>query len=75
MGEKIHQTSHSQYQIRVDGVPHKYLHSIDSYELEKFAELCKEHADRYVDIVRVDTQIIMSQYDYAQMRIHFNGKR
>ena len=72
MSEKIHQSSHSQYQIRIDGVPKYYPHAMGSDALETWAALCKKNPDCYVDIVRVDTQIIMSQYDYHQMQTHFN---
>lgn len=72
MDEKTHQSSHSEYQIRIDGVPKYYPHSMGSGALNKWAELCEENPDCYIDIVRIDTQIIMSQYDYHQMKVHFN---
>jgi len=72
VSEKIHQASSSHYQIRVDGEVVGHLHSIDSHALERWAEICEKNDDCYVDIVRIDTQIIISQYEYHQMKRHFN---
>ncbi|MCK5644300.1 MAG: hypothetical protein KAJ19_26105 [Gammaproteobacteria bacterium] len=71
--KKHHQTSTRDYQIRVDGKTVRYEDSMSRYLLERYAEVCKENPGCYVDIVRVDIQIIMSQYEYREMRRHFEA--
>ena len=71
MTDKIHQSSHFEYQIRIDGKAEYYPYSMHKECLEEFVKICKEHPNCYVDIVRINTEIIMSQYDYEQMKRHF----
>jgi len=73
MSEKVHQTHKSEYQIRIDGKPVYWPNMFDKSALEKYAELCKENDGCYVDIVRVNTQILMSQFEYHQMKRHFEA--
>ena len=70
MSDKIHQTHTSEYQIRIDGKPVYYPNMLDKTALEKHAELCKENDGCYVDIVRVNTQILMPSLDIMQMKRH-----
>lgn len=71
MPDKKHQTHDRSYQIRVDGNPAYYPDSMDSSTLKKFVEICEENEGCYVDIVRVDTNILFSQFEYSQMKRHF----
>ena len=70
--KKIHQSNRSEYQIRVDGKPICYLSAIGRQEINEFLNLCDKNKDCYVDIVRVDTEIIMSQQNYHIMKEHFD---
>jgi hypothetical protein len=70
--QKKHQSNTREYQIRVDGRPVYYPHSLDREALKTYAELCKKNGDCYVDIVRINTEIIMSQCEYNQMKAHFD---
>lgn len=72
--QKQHQSHSSEYQIRVDGKPVYYPHSMDKHALEKYAEICKKNSDCYVDIVRINTEIIMSQFEYNQLKRHFDNQ-
>jgi hypothetical protein len=74
MSEKIHQSSHSQYQIRIDGVPKYYPHAMDSGALKTFSDLCQENPKCYVDIIRINFEIVMCQFDYHQMKNHFSNQ-
>jgi len=67
----VHQSNKSEYQIRIDGKPVYFPHSVDSYALDKYAELCASNPDCYVDIVSVSTEIILSQFEYHQLKRHF----
>jgi len=71
MSEKIHQASNSKYQIRIDGVPKYYPSAMDRNALDTYFDLCKKNPNCYVDIVRINTEIVMCQYDYHQMKNHF----
>lgn len=70
--QKQHQNHTREYQIRVDGKPVYYPNSIDRSALETYAELCKKNSGCYVDIVRINTEIIMSQFEYNQLKRHFD---
>jgi len=70
--KKIHQSSHKEYQVRIEGKPIYYPHTMDAEALRTWAKVCKDNPDCYVDIVRIDTQIIMSQFEYCQMKKHFD---
>lgn len=74
MSEKTHQSSSSEYQIRVDGKPISYHYMLCNEALGEWVEVCKANPDCYVDIVRVDTQILISQFEYHQMKKHFCGQ-
>lgn len=69
---KRHLTHERSYQIRVDGMPVYYLNSIDKLALDHYLRLCEKHHNSYVDIVRINTEIIMSQSEYHQMKRHFD---
>jgi len=69
--DKIHQSSHVDYQIRIDGVAKYYPQRLDKNSLKAFIKLCEKNPNCYVDIARVNTEIVMSQYDYHQMKRHF----
>ena len=71
--EKKHQTHEKIYQIRVDGIAVYFPDSLNKDALDKFMKLCKKHEDCYVDIVRINTEIIMSQMEYNQMQRHFDA--
>lgn len=73
MHNKHHQAHERSYQIRVDGVAVYFPSSIDKEALNKYAELCNKHEDCYVDIVRINTEILMSQSEYYQMERHFKN--
>lgn len=70
--EKEHQSNKTEIQIRIDGKPVYFPAYLCKITLNKYAELCKENPDCYIDIVRVDTQILFSQFEYNMMKKHFN---
>ena len=65
--------STTEYQIRVGGYPVSYPYCIDKDALQEFAEICKNNPDSFVDIVRVNTEIVMGKFEYNQMKRHFVG--
>lgn len=71
--EKVHQMNKSEYQIRVDGKPVYFNGMISGHTFIKYIELCKEHPDCYVDIVRVSTDIICNQSTYNEFKRHFEA--
>lgn len=66
-----HQTSSTEYKIRINGSPVAHWSSIDSYFLDEFAKVCKDNPNDSVDFVMVRTEIIMNQFNYDQMKKHF----
>lgn len=72
MSGKEHQANKCIYQIRVDGIAVYFPESLNKVALDKYLKLCNKHGDCYVDIVRINTEIIMSQSEYFQMQRHFN---
>jgi len=73
MAEKHHQSSGSEYQIRIDGKPVAYPMIICPAVMNEWLDLCHENPDCYVDIVSVHTEIVMSQHTYTQVKKHFGG--
>lgn len=73
MSKKPHQSNHSEYQVRVDGMPVHFDSFISKHTLNKYRELCHEHPDCYVDIVRVSTDIICNQGTYHEFKRHFDN--
>lgn len=73
--EKQHQSSHTEYQIRVDGKPVYWPSGLYTGALEKYAELCEQHPDCYVDIVSVRTEILLNQGCYQQLKKHFKNQQ
>lgn len=71
MNEKIHQSSTAEYQIRVDGKPIYWSHMLCRELLMEYADQCKNNAGCYVDIVRVNTEILVNQFTYNEMKRHF----
>ena len=72
---KPHQSNTTDYQIRVDGVARYYPHNINSESLQTWRDLCNENPTCYVDIVRINTEIIVCQGDYYAMERHFDNKQ
>ncbi len=75
MSDKIHQSSHSEYRIRIDGNPVYFNGCISNHTFNKFSELCRDHPDCYVDIVRVSTDIIFNQGSYHEFKRSFYDKQ
>jgi len=73
MIDKAHQTSHHGYQIRVDGTPVYWPSMMCSETIEKWAVICAENPSCYVDVVRVSTEILFSQFEYNQIKKHFDS--
>ena len=73
MSEKIHQTSTWEYQLRIDGGFVESFQSISEEAFTQWLEVCKDNPDCYVDIVRVNTEIIISQGKYLAMKQHFDN--
>jgi len=73
MSDKIHQTHTSEYQIRIDGAPVYWPNQLDKEALDRYAAICEDNEGCYVDIVRVNTQILLSQFEYHQMKRHFEA--
>ena len=71
MSEKLHQASHNEYQVRVDGKPVYFNGCISQHTFNKYRQLCEENPDCYVDIVRVSTDIICNQGMYQEIKRHF----
>lgn len=71
---KEHQRSRTEYQIRIDGKPVYYPNMMCKEALSTWAKVCKDNPECYVDIVRIDTTIIVSQFEYNQMKTHFNER-
>ena len=71
--KKVHQSNKSEYQIRMDGKPLLYPVAIGPSEIGEWLDLCQENPDCYVDIVSVQTEIVMSQQIYRQMKRHFES--
>lgn len=69
MGE--HQSSKTEYQIRIDGEPKYYPMYIDRQCLDAFAKLCADNPGKYVDIVSIRTEILFNQGTYHQIKKHF----
>lgn len=64
-------SSNSQYQIRINGRPVLWADMMHDVFIEQFAKHCHENPASYVDIVHVNTEIIMSQQIYGIMEKHF----
>jgi hypothetical protein len=71
---KQHQSNKTEYHLRVDGEVIRQFSDILGEEVDEWARLCGENKDCYVDIVRVDTTIILSQFNYGVMDKHFKDK-
>jgi len=71
VSKKVRQTNERSYQVRIDGKVVVYESMFSRSLMDIYADKCKENEGCYVDIVRVDTQILVSQYDYQQMKRHF----
>lgn len=71
MVNKQHQSSTVEYQIRIDGKPAKFYSIMSKELLTEFLEACQKNEECYVDIARVSTDIITSQYDYSVLEAHF----
>lgn len=71
MTDKVHQSSKNEYQIRVNGVPYRYYSAMSKEVYDTYLGVCSDLPDDYVDIVLIRTEILMSQYDYHQMKRHF----
>jgi hypothetical protein len=65
------QQSGTEYQVRINGKQLCDSPSLDNEMLDSFANACAEKPEDYVDIVSVRTEILMSQYNYRQMQLHF----
>jgi hypothetical protein len=74
MSTKIHQSSETHYQTRVDGKPVGYHSSIGKDEINEWLKLCAENEGCYVDIVQIRTEILMNQYNYHLMKKHFSNQ-
>ncbi|WP_415913065.1 hypothetical protein [Neptuniibacter sp. QD37_11] len=74
MTDKVHQSSHTQYQVRVDGKPVFHTHSIDEEAMDKWLEASEANPGCYVDLVSVRTEIIMNLYNYDRVRKHFSQR-
>lgn len=73
--QKIHQTSSFEYQIRIDGEPVRHSTILTKDELDIYLDLCKTNAHKYVDIVVVRTEILINQFNYSQMKKHFETQK
>ena len=69
---KKHQGNTTEWQIRIDGKPVYYPHTLCNESLNTWAKLCRDNPDCYVDIVKVSTQIVLSQCEYYAMERHFD---
>lgn len=67
--------SKTQYQIRINGSFACELDCFDKYSIEKFAEICRDNPNDFVDVVFVRTEILMNQFSYHQMQRHFMGDK
>lgn len=72
MSDKIHQSSNTEYQIRIDGTPMRYYSTISPEFIADWLEVCAANPRCYVDIVSVRTEIIVNQGLYSLMGRHFN---
>lgn len=73
MSEKVHQSSSFEYQIRVDGVPVYWSHILCDEVFSEYSERCKINDGCYVDIVIVNTEILVNQFTYNEMKRHFKN--
>jgi len=48
MGEKIHQSNRSEYQVRIDGKPVYFNGCISKHTFNKYCELCRENPDTLI---------------------------
>jgi hypothetical protein len=71
MSDKTHQTNKSEYQVRVDGKPVYRNGCMSRHTFTKYRDACNENPSCYVDIVRVSTDIILSQATYHDFKRHF----
>jgi len=73
MGEKVHQSNRSEYQIRIDGNAVRYYTILSHSVIDEYLDICNDNSDCYVDICRVNHEIIMNQGCYHAMKRHFDN--
>lgn len=71
--ELEHQTSRTQYQIRINGVGVRFYNDMHKNMMTEFAAIARDNPDDYVDIVSVRTEILVNQYSYHQLKRHFDA--
>lgn len=72
MTDKLeHQTSHTQYRIRINGVGVRFYNDMHKNMMTEFAAIARDNPNDYVDIVSVRTEILVNQYSYNQLKRHF----
>jgi len=69
--ELEHQTSHTQYQIRINGAGVRFYNDMHKNMITEFAAIARDNPNDYVDIVSVRTEILVNQYSYHQLKRHF----
>ena len=69
--ELEHQTSNTEYRIRINGGAVRYYHDMHKTMLDEFAVIARDNPEDYVDIVSVRTEILLNQGSYYQMKRHF----
>lgn len=73
MNDKSHQTSHTEYQVRIDGNPVFFSNIMDSDTINEWTKAAINNPDCYVDIAKVSVEIIVNQFTYNQLKKHFNN--
>lgn len=64
--------SNKEYTVRVDGKPIGFYSSMCTDAITQWVNACKENPKSYVDIARISTDILVSQYDFGLLNKFFS---